>query len=101
MFFAPVSATTLLRELDQVADAVGRRVTDGVREAEARGAVIDRRLEERRQHLGARARRVLGHVGNREPGLDADVDRVRAPLRDERKSHCSTYCRIGLDPMNM
>ena len=33
----------VLRELDQVAHAVGRRVADGVAEAEARGAVIDRR----------------------------------------------------------
>ncbi len=41
------------RELDEVAHAVGRDVTDGVAEREPRRARVDRRLEEDREDLGA------------------------------------------------
>src|ERR1019366_3126815 len=72
------------RELDQVSDAVGRGVTHGVREHEPPRAVIDRRAKERIEHLGARARGVFGDVRDREARLDRQVDRLGAPLRDER-----------------
>ena len=72
------------RELNEVADAVGRRVADRVREDEAARAVVDRRAKERRQHVGPRSRRVLGDVRDGEARLDGDVDRLGAALRDQR-----------------
>jgi hypothetical protein len=58
-------------------------VADCVREAESRRAVIDRRAEERGQHLGPRAGGVLGDVRHRQARLHRDVDRLRAALGDE------------------
>ena len=96
----PMPAMIALREVDEVAHAVGRRVADGVAEAEPRGAVIDRDLEERREHLGARARRVLGDVADGEAGLHRDVDRLGA-MRSTigSRSQSSANWRIGLEPM--
>ena len=73
----------VLRELNEIAHAVGSGVADGVREAEPRRAVIDGGPEQRGEHLGTRARRVLGDVGDGEAGLHRDVDGLGAALRDE------------------
>ena len=72
-----------IREGDQVAHAIGRRMSDGIAETQARRAVIDGHLEKRREHLGTRAGRVLGHVSDLEARLDSDVDGLGAAPQDE------------------
>src|ERR1051325_8518911 len=72
-------------ELEQVADAVGRGVTDGVAHHQALRAVVDRVGEQLGQHLGARPRGVLGDVRHRQVVAAAEVDRVGAELEQPRE----------------
>ena len=70
----PVDADAAAALLDDRRDephdrgrAVRRRVADGVGDADARGAGADRGRVERAQRVGIGARRVLGHVHDRQP----------------------------------
>ena len=64
-------------EPNEGARAIGRRVTDGVGDAQPLRTGIERRPEEPAHRIGVGARRVFGDVHDRE----AVLPRTRSPLR--------------------
>ena len=73
---APLASTRRLTNRDDGTGAGGRRVTNGVGDAQTRCAGIDRRLKQPPQRLGIGARRILGDVHHLQAMADAESDRL-------------------------
>ena len=71
------------READELFDAVGRDVPCRVAEAEPLGAGVDRRAEQRPQHVGVRPRRVLRDEAERQVRARGRVRGVRHRMHEE------------------
>jgi hypothetical protein len=70
------------READELADALGRDVADGVAQAQPRDTVLDCRAEQAIEDRRWCARGVLGDERHRQPVAPAQIRRHRRALEE-------------------